>query len=258
MVLSIRRGQSPKVTRRWKYSFFQSPSASWSSGVAEKAKVSEKAISALRRYIAPVHKGRHMAAYAPTICRDKCATNAWQRNAEFRPSPKKKPKNAFLDFSERGKIPMKWGEMEENTFPREIAWLDVFLAWEAQGKHEYSGIFGSSATLFQEKVVSSRIKQRNMIPEGNTLEEIRERERIIREFLSPPSSTNKKGWYKTILIFAPTAWRRVTLWRVMLCWRGLGATHMHRPFTTYISDDKGSNYNWNVQVKQMFFCNRWQ
>ena len=42
---------------------------------------------------------------------------------------------------------MKWGKMEEKYFFREIARMGVSLARKAQGKHEYSKIFGPSATL---------------------------------------------------------------------------------------------------------------
>ena len=41
--------------------------------------------------------------------------NRQQSNTEFRPSPKKKPKNALLDFLETQKTPMKWGEISKNT-----------------------------------------------------------------------------------------------------------------------------------------------
>ena len=42
----------------------------------------------------------------------------------------------------------------------------------------------------------------------------------------------KKAPSQDALMFAPEAWRRFTL-SVMLCWRGLRTTHIHRPFTTY-------------------------
>jgi len=44
--------------------------------------------------------------------------------------------------------------------------------------------------------------------------------------------------------------------RVMLCWRGLGTTHIHRLFTTYISDVKVHHFSLTTKNSIAFFSCR--
>ena len=44
--------------------------------------------------------------------------------------------------------------------------------------------------------------------------------------------------------------------RVMLCWRGLGTTNIHRLFTTYISDAKKHHFSLTTKNSIAFFSCR--
>ena len=61
-----------------------------------------------------------------------------------------------------------------------------------------------------------------MIPEGHTIEDIKTRERIIRDFYR---ELKEKSISNEMLNFCPYAWRRFTPRGVMRCGRGLRTTH---------------------------------
>ena len=61
-----------------------------------------------------------------------------------------------------------------------------------------------------------------MIPEGHTIEDIKIREQIIRDFYR---EWKEKASQTRCLTFAPYAWRRFTPRGVMRCGRGLRTTH---------------------------------
>ena len=62
-----------------------------------------------------------------------------------------------------------------------------------------------------------------MIPEGHTIEDIKKREQIIRDFYR--EWKEKSISVTRCLTFAPYAWRKFTRCCVMRCGRGLRATH---------------------------------
>ena len=73
-----------------------------------------------------------------------------------------------------------------------------------------------------------------MIPEGHTIEDIKTRERIIRDFYR---ELKEKSISNEMLNFCPYAWRRFTPRGVMRCGRGLRTTHyIVRPrLTDYVA-----------------------
>ena len=44
----------------------------------------------------------------------------------------------------------------------------------------------------------------------------------------------RKGTLSDAFKVAPTAWEAVYIFHVMLCGRGLGTTHIHRPLMAYV------------------------
>ena len=66
--------------------------------------------------------------------------------------------------------------------------------------------------------------------------------------------TNKeKGCTKAHPFFSCPKCVKEVYCKVMLCWRGLGATHIHRLFTTYILYAKVVLFLYRPHLKSIFF-----
>ena len=69
------------------------------------------------------------------------------------------------------------------------------------------------------------VNEQIMIPEGHTIEDIKKREQIIRDFYREWKKKKASHVRVKCLTFTPYAWRRFTPCGVMRCGRGLRVTH---------------------------------
>ena len=81
-----------------------------------------------------------------------------------------------------------------------------------------------------------------MIPEGKTIDDIKAREAIIRNYYR---EWKTKKASEDAFVFAPECVWEVYAINVMLCGRGLRTTLIHRPHTTYFQVQKyNKSFSW--------------